>query len=104
MKDWSTGQVDFKTPAGWSNLECKSAIYPDFSEPTCHCLGNSYLTAKQSKDILDKVCRKGTNTRFAVKSFKTVPFKDRCGVTSLSNITEENFCKCSENNDNGVGE
>ena len=95
--------MDFKIPAGWSNLECKPAQYPNFAEPTCHCLGNSYLTAKQSKDILDKVCRQEADARTAVKSFKTVPFKDRCGVTSLSNITADNYCKCSEKNDNGVG-
>ena len=33
-----------------------------------------------------------------------VPFKKRCGVTSLSDISPENRCYCTEKMDNGVGE
>lgn len=49
--------------------------------------------------ILREVCRDRHRT-FA--DSKIVPFKDRCGVTDLNNIVEDNMCLCSEQNDNGV--
>ncbi len=56
-KDWTTGQLAFKTPTGWEQMECRTDIYPNFEpEVKCYCLGDRGLTPQMRKDMLDKVC------------------------------------------------
>jgi hypothetical protein len=94
-------EVAFQPPPGWSNLRCVPGVYPSFLEPECNCLGDSHIDPEKSLEILEKVCR---GRQREIKESKIVPLKDRCGVKSLSNITKDNMCICSEDNDNGVGE
>ncbi len=100
-KNTDTGTVYFKKPAGWDNLRCRSAKYPDFDEPPCTCLGDIGLSAELSNKILDNVCRQ--SDAYIDKDCMVVPFKKRCGVSSLADITAANKCYCYEKNDNGVG-
>ena len=74
----------------------------------CHCPSpliclKLVLLSFQAKEINDKVCRENpVPFRVSIDS-KVIPFKTRCGVSSLSNITLESRCSCSEKNDKGVG-
>ena len=103
MKDWTTGTVSFKEPAGWSYLSCKPAQYPDFTGESCHCLGDAHISAEQALQILEDVCVYVGQAERTLAASMVVPFKHRCGVKSLSNITIENRCRCEEKNDKGVG-
>jgi hypothetical protein len=49
--------AEFELPAGWNTMKCQPAVYPEFSEPACRCLGD--VSPWHSWQILDKVI--GTN-------------------------------------------
>ena len=41
MEDPTTASgVSFQVPAGWDHLKCESAVYPDFEQEPCNCLGD----------------------------------------------------------------
>lgn len=121
IKDENNDQKrKFQKPAGWDTVRCLSATYPDWSEPACRCLGDAGITADQANEILDNVCRQdGIRAVFnsmvsyvmhrtrgqliIADHFQVVPFKRRCGVFSLTNITEANRCYCTEGADKGTG-
>ncbi len=95
------GGVAFEKPAGWDLLACEPAAYPDFEDTPCRCLGDVGITKAQHSEILDKVCR--MDTPRVIYGTQIVPFKSRCGVTSLADIVPENRCYCTEKVDDGVG-
>ena len=47
------------------------------------------------------MCR---NAERVARADMIVPFKRRCGVKDLNDISINNMCYCTEEEDNGVGE
>ncbi|TRY77305.1 hypothetical protein TCAL_04063, partial [Tigriopus californicus] len=99
-RDFSEGTADFRKPNSWDTLKCRPAAYPNFERKPCICPGDPGVSPENTREILNKVCRKNSMRRSW--DGKTIPLKTRCGVQSLSDISTDSFCQCEEKNDLGV--
>ena len=95
--------VSFEYPSGWTNLKCRSKVYPNFdTADPCICPGDPDLSEQQHKEILELCYWEDEDFNVSAASM-SVPMKKRCGVQTLESITKENMCYCTERTNQAAG-